>query len=295
MKMESPFRKIFDNDTPFPFDMRYRSTRLRQTELPDHLHDWYELVYVYEGHGTFFVDQTFYTKEAGCLFLLPANTIHRAFPDEQDPFTTTAVFFSGTLLDEQPLGESFSYLNGFEVARKQARYRIVLDENRRTEVEELLSRMQQELAYGKTGHRHAVSLLLRQLLVAVARYWDDAESRMTRDSSLSVGPQWMRTILRHIDSRPEEPLTLSALAARAAVSPAHFSRVFKQLTGMNVTAYVTIKRVARAKELLATTDDNVESAAERCGFESLPHFHRMFKRYAGMTPAAYRRMRMFRR
>src|SRR5690606_17852382 len=119
--------------------------------------------------------------------------------------------------------------------------------------------------------------------------WDEAEDPSARDTAPSVGPQWMRTILRHIDVYPDEPLTLSALSARAAVSTAHFYRVYKQLTGMNETAYVTIKRVARAKELLAATDDNVESAAERCGFESLPHFHRMFKKYAGMTPAAYRR------
>jgi AraC-like DNA-binding protein len=287
--MQSPYRKIFNNDTPFPFDMRYRSTRLLQAELPDHLHDWYELVYVYSGQGTFFIDQTFYAKEAGCLFLLPANTIHRAFPDEQDPFTTTAVFFSGSLLHEQPLGESFSYLDGFEEARRQTRYRIVLNESQRSDVEELLSRMQRELESGKPGHRHVVSLLLRQLLVAVVRYSNEVGSHSARDASPSFGPQWMRSILRHIDAHPEEPLTLSALAARAAVSPAHFSRVFKKLTGMNVTEYVTIKRVARAKELLSATDDNVEAAAERCGFESLPHFHRMFKKFAGMTPAAYRR------
>ena len=287
--MNSPYRKIFDNDTPFPFDMRYRSTRLPATELPDHLHDWYEIVYVYSGHGTFFVDQTIYPKEAGCLFLLPANTIHRAFPDEQDPFTTTAVFFSGALLHDPPLGDGFSYWDGFEAARRQMSYRIVLNERQRADVEELLDRMRRELAGGMSGYRHAVSLLLRQLLVAIVRFREEAGSETARDASPFVGPQWMRTILRHIDAHPEEPLTLSALAARAAVTPAHFSRVFKKLTGMTVTEYVTVKRVARAKELLAATDDNVEAAAERCGFESLPHFHRMFKKFAGTTPAAYRR------
>jgi len=284
-----PYRKIFDNDTPFPFDMRYRSTRLRQTELPDHLHDWCEIVYVYAGHGHFFVDQTLYAKEAGCLFLLPANTIHRAFPDEQDPFTTTAVFFGAALLQDHPLGEAFTYMDFFEQARRETSYRIVLDERQRIVVEELLERMQQELAGGLTGYRHAVSLLLRQLLLAIVRFREEAGSQGARDSAPAFGPQWMRTILRHIDAHPEQPLALSALAARAAVTPAHFSRVFKKLTGMNVTEYVTIKRVARAKELLAATDDNVEAAAERCGFESLPHFHRMFKKFAGMTPAAYRR------
>jgi AraC-like DNA-binding protein len=100
----------------------------------------------------------------------------------------------------------------------------------------------------------------------------------------------MQPILQYIDLHHTEPgLSLSDLAARVAVSSAHFSRVFKQLTGMNVTDYVNAKRIVTAKELLATTPGGIERIAERCGFESLPHFHRLFKKLAGTTPGAYRR------
>ncbi|MNZ85768.1 HTH-type transcriptional activator Btr [compost metagenome] len=99
----------------------------------------------------------------------------------------------------------------------------------------------------------------------------------------------MTSTLHYIDEHPDKPLGLSELARLASLTPAHFSRVFKKLTGLNVTDYVNAKRIMRAKELLLESDDNIAEIAERCGFESLPHFHRMFKKLTGMTPAHYKR------
>jgi AraC-like DNA-binding protein len=86
-----------------------------------------------------------------------------------------------------------------------------------------------------------------------------------------------------------EDIGLAVLSQLVSVTPAHYSRVFKQRVGMNVSEYLITKRVVKAKDLLLETDANISEIAERCGFETLPHFHRMFKRMLGMTPAAYRR------
>lgn len=74
----------------------------------------------------------------------------------------------------------------------------------------------------------------------------------------------------------------------AKAENSHFSRVFKQLTGMNVTDYVNVKRLVRAKELLLSTDDNVETIALACGFQGMGHFYQTFKKLTGLTPRAYR-------
>lgn len=282
----NPVRKRFDSSV-FPFSLVYKDTKSSQSELPDHVHDWYELVYVYRGKGTFFIDQTFYEMGQGDLFAIPGNTIHRAFPDKDDPVTSTAVFFSPILVQQASLGDAFTYLQGFEQCKERKSYKIEHLPQQQDSFVTIIDQMHAELQAKPVGYRHAILLHLQQLLLLFTRELDPGIGQYT--DSPAFGPLWMKETLRHIDKHLSDDVGLTALSQLVSVTPAHFSRVFKQRVGMNLSEYITTKRIVRAKELLLETDDNISSIAERCGFDSLPHFHRMFKRMLGMTPAAYRR------
>ncbi|CAM4106387.1 AraC family transcriptional regulator [Paenibacillus alkaliterrae] len=282
----NPYRKRFDAQTVFPFECVYRDTKSAQNELPDHLHDWYELVYLYSGKGTFFIDQTIYAAAPGDVFMIPGNTIHRSFPDPDDPKTSTALFFSASLVHSPPLGDSFSYLRCFEQAKRRKAYKLSATEAEKQQLIALIERIHAEEIDKQPGYRQAVLLHLQQILLLLGRTVHPTESAQAVPAAL---PGWMTSILTYIDEHPGNPLGLSQLAKLASVTPAHFSRVFKKLTGLNVTEYVTTKRIIRAKELLIETDTNIADIAERCGFESLPHFHRMFKKLTGITPAHYKK------
>ena len=281
-----PFRKPFFGDPSFPFEMVHRATKYPQFELPDHLHDRCEIVYIHSGRGTFFIDDTLYEKAPGDLFLIPGGTIHRAFPDAADPIVSTAVFFAPAFAEPAVPDGSYAPLGCFEEARRARRCRLVPPEPLRERIEALLEEIHEELAAARPGYREAVRLALCRLLLLLNRHL-----LPERDGApgSGIGPTWLREALRTIDAKPEAAGSLSELAARAGVSAAHFARVFKQHTGMNVTDFVNAKRVMLAKELLRGTDRSVGAVAERCGFDSLPHFHRVFKALTGMTPGAYRR------
>ncbi|MGO4697251.1 helix-turn-helix domain-containing protein [Paenibacillus sp. 2TAB26] len=283
----NPYRKRFDAHTPFPFECVYRDTKSAQNELPDHIHDWYELVYIYSGKGTFFIDQTFYDAVPGDIFLIPGNTIHRSFPDSDDPKTSTALFFNASLVHSPPLGDPFSYLRCFEQAKRHKAYKLSkASAEEKQQIVDLIDRIHLEEMDKLPGNRLAILLHLQQILLFLGRILAPSEEGQTVSSS---APSWMTAVLTYIDEHPSNPLGLSQLAKRASVTPAHFSRVFKKLTSMNVTEYVTTKRIIRAKELLMESDANIAEIAEQCGFESLPHFHRMFKKLTGMTPSHYKR------
>jgi AraC-like DNA-binding protein len=282
----NPYRKRFDAATPFPFECVYRDTKSAQNELPDHFHDWYELVYIYSGQGTFFIDQTFYDAAPGDVFLIPGNTIHRSFPNPDNPKTSTALFFNASLVHTPPLGEAFSYLRCFEQAKRRKAYRLPLSEEDHSALAAWIDHIHAEETGKLPGYRQAVLLQLQQILLLLGRSLHPAGAE---PEVSSTAPSWMTSILAYIDGHPGSPMGLSQLASQASVTPAHFSRVFKKLTGMNVTEYVTTKRIIRAKELLVESDANVASIAEQCGFESLPHFHRMFKKLTGTTPSQYKR------
>ena len=282
-----PIRKIFDNYDAFPMSFAYKNTKSSQSELPDHFHDWYEIVYVYRGRGTFFIDHTFYDMKQGDMFLIPGSTIHRATPDKEAPVTSTAIYFSPSMLQTPPLGDDFSYLHSFEQAATHRSYKLETRLSQNQQLDQFLELMHQEFKQPSLGHRQAIFLQLLQLLLYIQRDIGTNAKSPTVDSLVS--PLWMREILLHIDQHFCEDIGLTTLSKQASVTPAHFSRVFKQLIGMNITTYIMTKRIIRAKQLLQESDASVATIADMCGFESLPHFHAMFKRVLGITPAASRK------
>ncbi|GAA0365589.1 AraC family transcriptional regulator [Bacillus horti] len=281
-----PVRKTFDSEHEFPFFLAYKDTKTPNHELPDHLHDWYEIVYVYQGKGTFFIDQQLFQAEQGDIIIIPGNTIHRAVPAAENLITSTAIFFSPVLLQRSVFWDWASFLRLFHEARVKKNYRYHLDERDCVQLEDYLDQLRDEQQKEKVDQKQAIALLLQLVLVFLNRHCLNKE--MTVRGSTAIGPTWINETLDYIEQRLEGELELTELAKQAAVSTAHFSRVFKELIGMNVTEYITTKRMIRAKNLLATTQENIALIAEKCGYNSMPHFYRTFKRMTGRTPSEYR-------
>src|SRR5690606_20007232 len=154
---------------------------------------------------------------------------------------------------------------------------------------DILEQLHREHCEAKVGYRQAIRLYVQQILLLLGRHDMNAVDSQQARHSIAALPEWMADVLSYADAHPEADLSLSALARHAAVTPSHFSRAFKRLTGMNVTDYVTAKRVMRAKELIQQSHMSIAEIAEQCGFGSITHFHRKFKALTGMTPAQYKR------
>jgi len=85
-----------------------------------------------------------------------------------------------------------------------------------------------------------------------------------------------------------EELPLEDLAAAAYLSPFHFARLFKKLTGLPPHAYLAALRIARARMLLATNDHSITEIAARVGYANSSHFGKAFRQSTGLTPRAFR-------
>ncbi len=77
---------------------------------------------------------------------------------------------------------------------------------------------------------------------------------------------------------------VAAMAKEANCSRWHFSRLFKQATGMTPAAFVRDQQMHRASALLETGTLSVKEVAEQCGFNSAVSFCRAYKREFGLTP-----------
>lgn len=86
-----------------------------------------------------------------------------------------------------------------------------------------------------------------------------------------------------------EPLTLDRLAGVAHMSRRSFTRHFREATGMTVTRWLNAQRVARAQQLLETTDLPVERIAVEAGFGTALSLRQQFAAQLGTAPSDYRR------
>ncbi|MDD5169940.1 MAG: GlxA family transcriptional regulator [Syntrophales bacterium] len=83
-------------------------------------------------------------------------------------------------------------------------------------------------------------------------------------------------------------LTVETLAARAAMSPRNFARVFVRELGITPARYVERLRLEAARQDLERTDKSLEEIASVCGFGSAELMRRAFHRGLGISPGRYR-------
>lgn len=85
-----------------------------------------------------------------------------------------------------------------------------------------------------------------------------------------------------------DDLSQGAMAEMAGISKDYFSRIFKNVTGLNYSKWLNLIRLEKATELLAVNDRTLTEIAMLSGFQSIPSFNRVFRSEKGMTPSEYR-------
>jgi len=86
----------------------------------------------------------------------------------------------------------------------------------------------------------------------------------------------------------DQPLTVSAAARVATLSPFHFQRMFKLAFGRTPMQYLQQTRLEAARRLLVHTGDDVTAICFAVGFESLGSFSWLFRKRFGVSPRAFR-------
>ena len=91
-----------------------------------------------------------------------------------------------------------------------------------------------------------------------------------------------------VEPRLDRKWTLAELADIAHVSEEHLRRLCRQRHGRSPMQHLTFLRMQRAKHLLRTTDDKIETIAHAVSYENPFTFSTLFKRWVGWSPSKFR-------
>lgn len=97
-------------------------------------------------------------------------------------------------------------------------------------------------------------------------------------------------IKTYIKEHLNETISLSTLSSIVNYNETYISRLFRQITGIKLSEYIYQERLAKAKYLLATSNDPIQTIASATGFDSQQYFSLCFKKATGISPSEYQRM-----
>ncbi|WP_146604421.1 helix-turn-helix domain-containing protein [Rhodoplanes roseus] len=111
------------------------------------------------------------------------------------------------------------------------------------------------------------------------------------DAPGGLAPWQIQRVRAHVEADIASPTLARDLSKVARLSAAHFSRKFKLSFGETPRAFVTARRIERAKALMTRTGAPLSEIALACGFADQAHFSRSFRRMVGISPNTWRRER----
>nr|WP_315402200.1 helix-turn-helix domain-containing protein [uncultured Duganella sp.] len=98
----------------------------------------------------------------------------------------------------------------------------------------------------------------------------------------------LHRVFEAMRQRLAQPFDLATFANLAELSEFHFSRVFKQSTGLSPSRYFIRLRMEVARRRLTETDDSIINIGLAVGYASPSHFASVFRKHTGVPPSAYR-------
>lgn len=123
----------------------------------------------------------------------------------------------------------------------------------------------------------------QQQLLALCREGAD----LIRKNSLSEGQAIIYKVLDYLKTHLDRNVTVTESAAHVHLSGNYFASLFKKVTGMTFTQYVTNERIQKAKSLILA-GMSVQEVAVAVGYEERRYFSEMFKKVTGLTPSEFR-------
>ena len=232
----------------------------------------YLVVYVTRGSGHFESASCSRTKiEAGMMFMVFPGEWHTFAPDPSTGWDDHWIGFNGSFMDDKIRAGFFTF--------KNCVFRTGVDENITNTFLEILDIVAEE----KKGFQQIAASLTMSLIGRI--YYKDLNH--TSDDS------YIMRIINQAKVIMKEDLTgemdLESLAKMLNVSYSLFRREFKNKCGISPGQYRQQLKLAKAKELLYTTNMSIAEISTRLNFECIGQFSTFFKKKVGIPPLEYRK------
>lgn len=273
----------------FPFNLLITDI----AEFPPHWHKEIEIIYVLEGEMDIGLNNRIYPMETGDILLVGMGDVHYFLTSPVRSnriiiqFDLSMMEYVSSAFQDRRFKAPFIRKNpgvgepdGFWPVPEQVIHHLL---------EEQILTLYTEYQKKSEGHKLAVMARLYDLLTIFLRYIPMEEISVWEKTKHLKELDRLEQVFNYVEKNYTRPLTLREVSAVANFSVYHFTRFFKEITGLTFLQYLNSYRIAKAVKYLAQTADSITEVAFKSGFDSIKTFNRVFKQLKGCSPTQYRK------
>jgi AraC-like DNA-binding protein len=221
----------------------------------------------------------------GETVLAPAGTrMEIDFPEAEAANPTQCIALT---LDSDSVGEAIHYLNR-QAPRNSSGWHFNYEQlhlKNSANLASVISKLVDICKESSLTKDALADLTLKELIIRLVQLQalDNAGTDILGTGALNAVVQYIR---KNLSSR----LEIDALSRFACMSRPSFFRLFRREYGISPTQFIIRERIAKARRLLADTNETVGKVCFECGFEDVNHFIRAFRQSEGVTPGCFRKL-----
>lgn len=245
---------------------------------------FWKIFYVVSGKGLFKLNGKTYPLYAGFICLNHPDDLTNAALEE-DIEVYNILFLKESI--DNDLRKLYSAYNFFRIFNFEFLpentgdhgFLHLLDANRTAY--SLIRRMYHEYTHCDANTREMLRYMLLELLVELSRLSSRRFPGKRCDEIISF-------IETYLHENYRRPLDVRKLAAEAGISREYLIRSFRAATGSSIGQSMLEIRLAKASDLLRTTELSVTEICFECGFSDLSNFYKFFRRKFKCAPGEFR-------
>ncbi|OIA99279.1 AraC family transcriptional regulator [Paenibacillus sp. LC231] len=283
----SLFQQMLEEGDYVPRFYAYYYKQWMDYAMPYHQHDSTEIMYMISGVCRIDVKvgdtEKSLTLKKGEFMVLDADVPHRLIVEQAVSCRMLNVEFGFMETEGRTL--SLRQIAGEEqevsfLLNRPFPYLVLVDQE---EVYPVLKSLVLELDQRGTEGRMMTHMLFIQLLVCIARLYDERERSEVQQSEF-----YIKRSVDFLHQNYDRNIQVKDVAAEVNLHPGYLHRVFRRGTGRTITEYLTMIRMEKAKMLLEQTDIPIHEISDYVGVGSRQYFHMLFKKYTETTPVEFR-------
>lgn len=275
--------EIYDFDNTSAFNL---STGYKQRSYQMHWHSYGEILLVGPGKTNIYkVNKSTYNLVEGDFVLVWPMEMHAIIDADRENAVVIQFsnMFMNSLFDLQRI---MHFYRNLHVICINAHPQLA------AKLREITEKMKEIFLAGGSDRELRCCMLLMEFMLTLDEHREEFDPELRSNSPNGYEDDVMRRMIAVTDyiknNLTADDLSQATMAQRAGISKDYFSRIFKNVTGMNYSKWLNMIRLEKATQLLTQNDMTLTKIAMLSGFQSIPSFNRVFHEEKGMAPGEYR-------
>ncbi|MCR5848032.1 MAG: AraC family transcriptional regulator [Lachnospiraceae bacterium] len=275
--------EIYDFDHVSAFNM---STGYKERSYQPHWHSYGEILLVGPGKTNIYsVGKNTYELDKDDIVLVWPMEMH-SIVDADRKESLVIQFSNGFINSLFDLRRIMHMYRNLHIIRAKAHPELA------SKYKVITTQMKEIFFSDRTDREIRCCMLLMEFMLLLLEYRKELAPDITDEERYGYTDDIMRRMISVTDyiknNLTADDLSQGAMAEKAGISRDYFSRIFKNVTGMNYIKWLNMIRLEKASEMLAEEGRSMTEIAMLSGFQSIPSFNRVFREEKGMTPGEYR-------